>query len=371
MKYRIFLFILLTFFGFLFTQQIVNPDQPEKGEWSFSPQKAWETDHADTDILVNIIAIRIDQQGKIFILNSKLNRVHVFNSLGKFLFSFARKGEGPGEIKQAWGLFVIENRVIIPDTNKIHYFSKEGKYIESLPTPTMSLSYLFLDQHRVVAIPFYSFQKEQREVVLYDLKEESKKLLFRIPKVKALRYSGENIRLMLRMPFEAAEELLMVKRAEEIWYGYNNTYRIQRLSLNPKDSMSFSIQGRGRKEISRKNKHALFERVADNNSQLPNNVLNALSNQIPDQMPYFHYLFTDRLGRFLVLRASPVKSNSRNVDVFSSMGKYLYRGSIRIDPEYSILQLALRNGNLVVFVEDLDGERKLVKYTLNMPDSKS
>jgi len=368
MKYRILLLTFLVSFGFLFSQHIINPDTPEKGEWSFSPRKAWETFQADTDILVSINAIRIDRQGNIFILNSKLNRVHVFNAQGKHLYSFGKKGEGPGEIKQAWGLFVLENRVIIPDMNKIHYFSKNGEYLKSLPTPAMSLSYLFPDEHRVIAIPFSSFQKEQREVILYDLKKKSKKLLFRVPKVKALRYSGESIRLMLRMPFAAAEELLMVKRSGEIWYGYNNAYRIQRLDLNQKGSMSFSIKGRKQKEIPRENKRVLFERVMESNRQIPKNVLDTMSEQIPDQMPCFHYLFTDLRGRFFVLTASSVKPNSRDVDIFSSEGKYLYRGNIRVDPEYAILQLALREENLVVFVEDPDGERMLVKYALNIPE---
>jgi hypothetical protein len=251
--------------------------------------------------------------------------------------------------------------------SKIHYFSREGKYLKSIPAPVMFISYLFLDENRVLASPFSSFRKEQREVLLYNLKTKEQKLLFQIPKVKALRWSGEQGRLMLRMPFEVAEDLLIVNYPGQPWYGYNDGYKIQRLELNKKDVNSFSINKRRREKLSHKSKYKMFEKVLENQREIPKNVLNTMADQIPDEMPYFHHLFSDKNGLIYVLTATGDYPHRRKVDIFSPQGKYLYRGVINLEPDCSILRMAVNDTDLAAFIEDSDGERKLVKYTLKLP----
>lgn len=368
MRYCIFICCLLLFLSTVQSKEVKNPDQPEKGEWSFSPQKEWETESAGKDILVEIKGIRIDEQGNVFVLNGKLNKVHVFNPQGKYLFSFAKKGEGPGEIKESFDLFLIDHLVIIPDMNKIHYFSRKGKYLKSISTIEMFIPYLFLDEYQVIAIPFSSFRKEQRDVLLYNLQTKEKKEMFQIPKVRALQYSGKEMRLMLRMPFEVAEELVMVKSSEEIWYGYNNAYRIQRLDFTKKEQTSFTIEVCEREKISRSGKLKLLEKVMEMQREIPKNILNTVADQIPDEMPYFHHLFTDRSGLIYVLTATSQHSHKRKVNIFSKQGKYLYRSFINLEPGSEFVRMTISNKDMVVFTEDSEGERKLVKYTLNIPE---
>jgi len=367
MKCLIFVCCLFLFLSNIQSKEVKNPDLPEKGEWSFSPQKQWETDSAGDDILAEVQEIRMDEKGKIFVLDNRLNKVHVFVPDGKYLFSFGKKGEGPGEIKQTWGLFLIDNRVIIPDMSKVHYFSRDGKYLHSTSTQVMFIPYLFLDEHRVLAVPFSSFRKEKREVLLYNLKTKEQVELFKIPKVRALRWSGEQGRLMLRMPFEVAEDLLIVNYPGQPWYGYNDTYKIQRLDLNKKDVNSFSINNRKREKLSQNSKQKMFEKVLENQREIPKNVLNTMADQIPDEMPYFHHLFSDNSGLIYVLTATGQHPHRRKVDTFSPQGKYLYRGMINLEPDCTIVRMTMNNKNLVVFIEDPEGERKLVKYILNIP----
>lgn len=367
MKCWIVICCLFLFSGFTQPKEVKNPDQPEKGDWSFSPQKQWETDIAGKDILVEIRDIQISGHGHIYVLDGKLNKVHVFDPEGKYLYSYAKRGEGPGEIKDAFALFFVDNFVIIPDINKIHYFSINGKYIKSIPAPAMFVPYLFLDEYRVLAVPFSSFRKEKREVWLYNLKTKDQRELFKIPKVRALRWSGEQGRLMLRMPFEVAEELIVFKNGEEIWYGYNDAYKIQQLNLDKKDRNSFSIDSRKREKIAKKEKMQMFEKVLENQREIPKNILNTMADQIPDEMPFFHHLFSDKTGLIYVVTATAKYPNRRKVDIFSSQGRYLYRGLIDLEPGCSIIRMIMKGKDLVVFIEDSEGERKLVKYTLDIP----
>ena len=370
MKHWYFIFYFFLFFITIESIEVKNSDLPKNGEWSFSPQKQWETDSAGDDILAEVSEIRMDEKGKLFVLDSRLNKVHVFDPDGKYLFSFGKRGEGPGEIKAAWGLFLINNRVVIPDTSKVHYFSRDGKYVQSIPTPGMFISYLFLDEQRVLAVPFSSLRKEQREVLLYNLKTKDQKLLFRIPKVKALQWSGGGSRLMLRMPFEVAEDLLMVNFSGQVWYGYNDSYKIQQLDFNKKDVNCFSISNRKRETISKTVKLKMFEKVIEIQREIPKNILNKMADQIPDQMPYFHHLFSDKNGLIYVLTATGQHPHRRNVDIFSPQGRYLYRGVINLESDCAIIRLIMNDKNLAAFVEDSEGERKLVKYTIKIPEKK-
>ena len=43
-------------------------------------------------------------------------------------------------------------------------------------------------------------------------------------------------------------------------------------------------------------------------------------------------------------------------------------GWIDLEPGYSIVRMTMNDNNLVVFVEDAQDERKLVKYTLKIPE---
>ena len=55
---------------------------------------------------------------------------------GKFIKSFGRKGEGPGEIREFNGsqqLHLTKNNLIIVDRSRIHYFSKDGTFKNYTP----------------------------------------------------------------------------------------------------------------------------------------------------------------------------------------------------------------------------------------------
>lgn len=368
MKSWIFIYCLFFFVGRGITHEVRNPAIPEHGEWSFVPHMEWETESAGSDILVDISAIRINKQGNIFVMNSRINRVHVFDLQGKHLFSFAGKGEGPGEIKDAFDLFLVDNQVIIPDMNRIHYFSEKGIYLKSVVTSEMFIPYFFLDEHRVLGYPFSHLRRKSRTVFLYNLKSNQKHEAMEIPAVKPLRYLGNGMRLMLRMPFEVNEELIMVKNSGDIWYGYSNTYRIQRLDFSQKkDRLAFSLDGRERETLSSKEKLKILGRFGDSLKEIPRNILSSIAEQIPNKAPFFHQIFSDASNLFYVLTAGVKNPHVISVDIFSPQRKYLYRGQINLEPGSYWSKMEMKGNYLVVFIEDREGEKKLVTYTLNIP----
>ncbi|UCE40520.1 MAG: 6-bladed beta-propeller [Candidatus Aminicenantes bacterium] len=92
----------------------------------------------DEEMFGYIRIITYDGKGKIFIADSYELTVMVFDEQGKFINSFGKEGNGPGEFITMddihWCRF--DNLLYIPDrrNNRINKFSSDGKFIEALKT---------------------------------------------------------------------------------------------------------------------------------------------------------------------------------------------------------------------------------------------
>ena len=133
-----FMLIFITGCGLLHTNlqaggtEIKNSFKPQNGEWDFRPEKVWEVIDAGDDVLVGVRRIRVDSDGKVFVFDRKHFKFFVFSPEGKFLYSFGKKGEGPGEFKLSDDnmvfLKVEKDRLLVNSVGRISYFSKEGEY---------------------------------------------------------------------------------------------------------------------------------------------------------------------------------------------------------------------------------------------------
>jgi hypothetical protein len=371
MKFTNFVFTTLLIFNFLNADVIKNPDKPTKGQWQFSPTKRWETDCAGDDILVEISCLILADDGNTYALDSRQNKIHVFNSQGKHKLSIGRKGEGPGEIKEAYRFYINKKMVIVPDGTKIHYFTVEGEYKKSIKTPEMLMNYLFLDENRTIAIPFSSVvlrdKTKPREVFLYNLSTGEKTKLFEVPRVKALRYAGGGMRFMLRMPDIVHEELFMDKNRQGFVYGYSSKYILHQLNSTGKAARTITLENRARQPVALEDKKIIVKNAMAQHKNIPKHVIEGVADQIPGVLPYFHQIHTEHNGHIYILTASIKNTSQRDVDIFSEKGKYLYRGRISLDNNYTILSIGIKGNNLVAFVDDEEEERKLVGFTINNP----
>ena len=86
-------------------------------------------------------------------MDLKNREYYAFDNKGHLLRAFGHQGEGPGQVRNIGGasLWVIKNRVLIEDPDKIHHFDDQGQYLTSIrKTRTVSL---FLTENEYISAP--------------------------------------------------------------------------------------------------------------------------------------------------------------------------------------------------------------------------
>jgi hypothetical protein len=82
--------------------------------------------------------VKFDDAGNLVILDSRLNELRVFSTAGKHLQTFARPGNGPGELRAPRAVATAGNgRVFVADAgSRVHLYQRNGgayKYVRSAP----------------------------------------------------------------------------------------------------------------------------------------------------------------------------------------------------------------------------------------------
>jgi DNA-binding beta-propeller fold protein YncE len=83
--------------------------------------------------------VAVDTDGRIFVVDGVNGRIQVFADDGRHLFSFGRKGQGPGELSGALGIDIDRmGRVYIGDAgnHRIQVFSSAGDFIKAIELPS-------------------------------------------------------------------------------------------------------------------------------------------------------------------------------------------------------------------------------------------
>ena len=88
-------------------------------------------DSAD-GLLNNTEAAKVNSEGKVYVSDLKNDRVQVFDTDSKFLFTWGKTGSGPGEFKVPAGLAIDKHdNIYIAEigNNRVQVFDKDGDFI--------------------------------------------------------------------------------------------------------------------------------------------------------------------------------------------------------------------------------------------------
>jgi hypothetical protein len=180
MKAKFIFLGVLILFSFVDAANIENPDKPLKGVWDFKPEKVWEIDKAGDEVFARPGDLEFADDGTVFLHDYKLNATYIFDNKGKFKKAFGHKGEGPGEVKQHRMSYFVNDKFIVVDSHRLHYFKKTGEYIKSVPNNYFQKPpHVFLNEDEFIYAPLTiaSLPGNKGKIALYNLKSGKEKVL--------------------------------------------------------------------------------------------------------------------------------------------------------------------------------------------------
>jgi len=281
----------------------------------------------------------VDEQGNIYVMDSKEANIKVFDGRGRFLRTIGKKGQGPGELEvpESMDLF-HQNQIAVydPGNRRLTFFDLEGEFIRSLSTANFYITSVRIDSRGDL---FGLVSTSRDGLPRYELQKWDSDLNH----LKTLDGADMPSESYLHL-FEAMPSFALSKGGL-IFYGYPGQYEIK----------VFDNDGTVIKKILKDSRTA---KIPQREKDLAlNKIPPGLKMVIPNYYAPYYRAYSDDEGRLIVLvRYALGTKKTYNYDVFSPDGKFLTTTTLRTD------RWVWRKNKLYTIEEEQDGSSVVKKY---------
>lgn len=122
------------------------------------------------DIFAELRSIGVDDQENIWTLDWKDDKVRVFDSTGKLISSFGKKGQGPGEWESPSRMLVLPDGTgVILDLHKLTFYALDGTCLKEISTARVRMSRFRVDSRGIIYGDEMDFgEKFKLKLIKYD-----------------------------------------------------------------------------------------------------------------------------------------------------------------------------------------------------------
>jgi len=132
---------------------IQNPKEPFYKDPALTLKEDWSVGGANAEANASFTEARtlaIDEAGNVFVLDSTECVVKAFDRNGKYVVTFGRKGQGPGELQYPRNICfnpTTKELVIDGPSSNLSFFSTQGTFLRSLPLKSSMSLRMRIDSH--------------------------------------------------------------------------------------------------------------------------------------------------------------------------------------------------------------------------------
>ena len=348
---------------------VANKDKPQYGDWDLKLEKVWEIDRAGNDVLGRPQGIAVSDDGALY-LSDDANRIdYIFSPDGQLIRAFAKRGEGPGEVQRHGRFFLADNKVIIPDIGRIHYFTREGEYLRTVKKDCEP--HAFIDEDRLIDAPLSAvFLPEGKGTIrLCDLRSGKDTVISEFSAFEG-GVARDNGRAVVDIIVPLFSPLMTIGfSGDRLYWGMSDRYTIHVTDLEGRDITSFSVD-RKKARVSAREQREYFR-----SDDMPAEFLQQIVDSLPDEVTCFYRIEVHDKIVFVYIPEIDLDNKTlrtRQIDMFSPEGRYLYKaylnfGKNRI-PLFSPLQnIVIKNGFLYAVLQDEEDNVLVAKYKISLP----
>lgn len=353
----------------LLLSEIKNADKPLRGEWDFKPAKEWEIDSAGSDVFGIPANMQVSNEGHLYVYDRENKRNYIFDSDGNFIKIYGARGQGPGEARDQSSFFIVEDKLLIVDVGRIHYFRLDGTYLHSVVNSLYSRRPVyFLNEHEFIAVPLGVFEapdfKAQIKRINLESGQETVIADFEIFQ-GGIGRAGKMVGSLI---IPGLTPLMTVGYGNrQLYFGRSDIYKIQVTDLKGKLLNTFSVD-RKKQKVREDIKKKYFGRYSSMRKQ----ALDQIIETTPNEATFFSRIET-YMGLIYVFIPDIARHNQQKIDIFSPEGKYLYRGNLTIEDNLTMMEPQIYNPYikddfLYVSVMDENDNVKIIKYRISLPE---
>ena len=299
----------------------------------------------------------VDDEGTIFALDFKDQKVKVFDRTAKFLRSIGKPGQGPGELGMATGIQLsADNTLVIEDaTNRrLAQFKPTGEFIKNISTADKLGLVNVLFDGRGNALGREMGLVEGNTEMFFEIKKFD-------PELKAL-FTLDKIAFPVPIPGSGVKmnvlDLISVYQfgpGGEIYYGRNADYEIK--VYNPEGKLVRAIQKEyDPVKVTQKDIDEMLDRIP--NAAGSANIKDMFS--FPDKFPPFQNFILDDQGRMFVRTYTKGKEEGEYaVDVFDPEGRFIAQFITKTDLRH------IKAGKAYGIEESEDGYQLIKRYAVS------
>ena len=311
--------------------------------------------------------IQAASDGTLYVLDQQAAEVRVFDSGGQYLRTIVRRGEGPGEIGDANGIFLSGDTLLwVHDTRQwtIIGVDPAGEEVRRFIKPVMSVAYTWdgtFDQRSRYWNETFHMDDEpsfppptglssingRRYYKSYDLSSGAiDSVYLGEHSGRSYAYSTPDVRWgFLDIRFEALE-MVEVNPSGGFWRANSAAYRITRIGEGG-DTLVVIEAGLPVQPVTDEDRSAYIEGIVENRPELRRQA-EEVAALMPDVKPILAGIFVDDEDRLWVQRVTPDDAPAF-YDLFSEGGDHL--GSVRL-AFVAAGPLRVRHGHIYTWIED-------------------
>ena len=291
----------------------------------------------------NIRTFTVDETQNIYVLDDKEAHIKVFDNNGKYLRTFGRKGQGPGELNLPGSMSInkTKNELIVQEVSRrLSIFSLDGKFLRNLSLKDVWGLRVRQDALGNIYVQEAVIDPQDPRYLLKKF-DPNMKFLAVLATTPAPKPSAFN-------PFMAVA-YWNIDESNNIIYGYPKDYEIQ--IFNPESKLIKRIMRRyDPVEIKEEEKK---EQIKD----IPQG--RGITLEFSKNHPAFSRFFLDDQGRIFVQSwESRAGAHQYYFDMFDAEGRYIAKIPLKKDP------VVLKKGKLYSLEEDEDGYQVIKKYSV-------
>jgi hypothetical protein len=286
----------------------------------------------------------IGDDGTIYVLDGKESHVKMFDASGKYLKTFARKGQGPGELESPSAISInqAKKEIMIQEiSRRLSYFAMDGRFLRNQSLKDVWALRARIDSKgNIVATEAILDPKEPR--YLTKKFDADMKLIAELAKSPAPSPSVFNPLMAIAY--------WTIDKDDDIVYGYPKTYEIKFFGRS-NAVVKKVMRDYDPVEITEAEKEEQRKSIASDG-------MGSLKLEFDKYHPVFRRFFLSDLGHIFVQTWEKTKGGLTIHDIFDAQGRFLARLPL------ALTGIEIRNGKYYALEEDAEGYQMIKRYSV-------